>query len=153
MRLIAVSGAVLALISSVLYFVKKDVVTRTAANQAECLVASAGNTYFGPKTKVPGNPQLVRIEIVLKDSQDDSGPQLVSAEFYNRNIPLKPRDIYGNRGSASFQVPPGKYKLTWTTNRDKYVWPRQENHEEEVTVSPRDLWLQIEIKGAEAQIN
>jgi hypothetical protein len=113
---------------------------------------TASYTYFGPDKPVPGNPQLVRLEVLIRDSPDADGLQIVSAEFNHTNIPLKPRDIYGNRGNASFQVKPGTYKLQWVVNRDKFAWPRTITHEEVVTVSPRDLWLQISIEGETASI-
>lgn len=113
----------------------------------------ASNTYFGPVTPAPGNPQLVRIELMVRDSPDASGLQIVSVQFDHTSVPLKPRDIYGNRGNASFQVKPGKYQLIWTVNRDKFAWPRTVTHEEVVTVNPRDLWLQISIVGETASIN
>ncbi|HEY4255559.1 MAG TPA: hypothetical protein VGM34_04355, partial [Chlamydiales bacterium] len=82
------------------------------------------NTYLGPKHPLEGNPQLVKVQVVVRDSTDEKGPQVVSVYFNQQNVPLKPRDIYGNRGMASFQVPPGKYKLRWKVNRNKIVWPR-----------------------------
>jgi hypothetical protein len=112
----------------------------------------AQNTYLGPTSPVPGNPQLVRVEVIVHDSPDPSGVQIESAEFNSTPIPLKPRDIHGYRGTASFQVPPGKYKLRWKVRRDKVVWPRSTSHEEEVNISPKDLWLQISIEGDTASI-
>lgn len=99
-----------------------------------------------------GNPQLVRVQVIVRDAPEASGLQIISAQFNEQPIPLQPRDIYGNRGMASFQVPPDKYKLKWKMNRDKFAWPRTISHEEEVTISPRDLWLQITIEGETASI-
>ena len=113
----------------------------------------ASNTYLGPTKPIPGHPKLIRVEVLVNDAYDASGPQVVRVEFNRINIPLKPRDIYGNRGSGSFQVPPGKYKLQWTINQDKANWPRTIVHEEEVTISPRDLWIQILIEGEEVTIS
>jgi hypothetical protein len=110
------------------------------------------NTYLGPTEPIPGNPDLVRIEILIKDSPDLAGVQIQSVTFDGQAIPLKPRDIFGKRGSASFQVRPGKYNLRWTVNRDKIIWPRTSSHEEEVIISPRDLWVQILIEGDSASI-
>jgi hypothetical protein len=109
-------------------------------------------TYKGPKTPVPGNPELVRIQILVRDSAEAGGVQVQRVEFNGEGIPLKPRDIYGNRGDASFQVFPGKYKLTWVVQKSKLIWPRTVTHEEAVNVSPRDLWLQIAIEGEQASI-
>lgn len=112
----------------------------------------AQNTYMGPTEPIPGNPHLVRVEILIKDSSDLAGVQIQSVTFDGRAIPLKPRDIFGKRGAASFQVLPGQYNLRWTVNRDKTVWPRNLSHEEIVTISPRDLWVQILIEGDNASI-
>jgi len=146
MRLIALVGALLPILSSILFFLKD-----LPENRNTSLLASAGNTYFGPKS--PTSEHLVRVQVIMKDSEEASGPQLTRVEFNGTMIPLKPRDVYGNRGSGSFQVSPGKYKLHWTTSRDNFAWPREVNHEEEVTISPRDLWLQLEIQGDKAEIS
>ena len=146
MRLVALAGAFLTVLSSILFCLKSSPQDKTIS-----LLASAGNTYFGPKS--PVSEQLVRVQVIMKDSEEASGPQLTRVEFNGTMIPLKPRDVYGNRGSGSFQVAPGKYKLRWTTSRDQFAWPREVNHEEEVTISPRDLWLQLEIQGDKAVIS
>jgi hypothetical protein len=117
-----------------------------------CLLALFGYTYKGPTSPVPNENKLVRIEVVLRDSPDLAGVQIQKAELNGEEIPLQPRDLFGNRGSAGFQLLPGKYRLKWTVQRDKRVWPRVINHEEEVTVSPRDLWIQILIVGEDASI-
>ncbi len=113
---------------------------------------TAQNTYMGPTSPVPGDPYLVRVELLIKDSSDAGGAQIQSVTFDGRDIPLKPRDIFGKRGAASFQLAPGTYSLRWTVNRDKIVWPRFKSFEEEVTLSPRDLWVQIIIEGEHASI-
>lgn len=112
----------------------------------------AQNTYLGPTRPIPGNPQLVKVEILIKDSADLAGVQIQRVTFDGQEIPLKPRDIFGKRGGASFQVAPGQYTLRWTVNRDKIVWPRQVSHEELVNISGRDLWVQIIIEGNNASI-
>lgn len=112
----------------------------------------AQNTYMGPTSPVPGDPYLVKVELLIKDSPDAGGAQIQSVTFDGRDIPLKPRDIFGKRGAASFQLAPGTYSLRWTVNRDKIVWPRFMSFEEEVNLSPRDLWVQILIEGEHASI-
>lgn len=110
------------------------------------------NTYLGPSNKIPGNPQLVRVQVLINDDPKLGGLEIQSAEFNHMSIPLKPRDVYGFRGEASFQCRPGKYKLKWVVQRDKLVWPRTISHEEVVTIDPRDLWVQISIEGETASI-
>lgn len=113
----------------------------------------AQNTYLGPIQPIPGNPDLVRVQIVVRDSPDSGGAQIQSVEFNGQRIPLKPRDIHGNRGGASFQVPPGKRKLKWVVQNDKVTWPRTNKHEEEVNIDGRDYWIQILIVGDTASIS
>ncbi len=120
------------------------------ASQQDLLIASY--SYQGPKNPVPGNPQLIRIELIVRDSPEAGGPQIKTVIFNDKEIQLKPRDIYGGRGTAGFQLSPGKYNLSWTVQRDLRVWPRFLTHEEEVTLDPRDLWLQIEIVGDDVSI-
>jgi hypothetical protein len=111
----------------------------------------ASYSYQGP-THSTAKTSLVRIEILVRDSPQAGGLQIQNVEFDGQKVPLQPRDIYGNRGSASFQVSPGKYKLRWVVQRDKLYWPRKLTQEEEVNVDPKDLWLQIEIVGDSASI-
>ena len=110
------------------------------------------NTYLGPTSPLPGNPYLVRVELLVRDSPDLAGAQIQNVVFDGQAIPLKPRDIFGKRASASFQLAPGKYNLRWTVQRDKFVWPRTLTHAEEVDISPKDLWIQILIEGDSASI-
>jgi hypothetical protein len=147
-RLIAAVGALLVIAASCLYYHKS-----TPKMELIELLASAGNTYFGPKSPPAGNPQLIYVQIYLKDSPDSAGPELVQVQFDHTNIPLKPRDLRGDRGSASFQLKPGKYKLRWKVNLHRYEWPRTSDHEIEVTLDPRDLWIQLEIEGETATIS
>ena len=109
-------------------------------------------TYKGPTQPIPGNPQLVRVEVIVRDSPEAGGVQVQTVAFNGEGVPLKPRDIFGNRGTASFQVLPGKYKLQWTVQRDKFIWPRNLTREEIVTIDPRDLWIQVSIEGEEVSI-
>jgi hypothetical protein len=150
MQVLVCAGALLAASSLVLFFKRAPLSSGSDGSQG--LLAS--NTYFGPTNQwAPGNSNLIRVQILIRDSDDDAGPQVLSVTFNQKEIPLKPRDIYGNRGTASFQLPPGKYKLQWKTNQDKVAWPRNTTHEEELTLSPRDLWIQIEIDGDKASIS
>lgn len=112
------------------------------------------NDYLGPTQRKPANAKLIRVQILINDDPNPSGVQIQSAEFDQQKIPLKPRsDIYGFRGQASFQKQPGKYKLRWTVKRDESAWPRTVVHEEEVTLDPRDLWIQITVTGEKAEIS
>jgi hypothetical protein len=113
----------------------------------------AQNTYFGPTEPIPGSPHLIRVQILIRDSDVPSGLQMKSVTFNGTSIPLKPRDVSGYRGQASFQLPPGKYSLKWVVERDKRAWPRTLNREEEVILDPRDLWIQISIEGDTATIS
>lgn len=109
-------------------------------------------SYLGPKKSTASEADLIRVEVLVKDSPDLSGLEIRDVTFNGQNVPLKPRDVFGKRGSASFQLPPGKYSLRWTVNRDTIIWPRILDLEEEVNLDPRDLWVQIIIVGDKASI-
>ncbi len=111
-----------------------------------------GYSYQGPTNPIPGDPSLIHVEIMVRDSPESGGVQIRSVSFNDVKIPLKPRDIYGNRGTAGFRLPSGRYDLVWTVQRDKLIWPRILSHQETVTLDPRDLWIQVEIVGEEASI-
>jgi hypothetical protein len=141
-------GTSLVMLGTILFFKQGAFPLQTSG-----LVCQSVNEYSGPTKKIPGNPQLIRIQVLVNDDPNPQGVQILDAEFDQQDIPLKPRDIYGFRGQSSFQTPPGKYKLKWTVHRDKFAWPRTIKHEEEVTISPRDLWIQITITGENASIS
>lgn len=124
-----------------------------ATSHHSTLVTQNTNTYLGPNEKAPGNPQLIRVQVLVYNDPNPKGVTIDSANFDGTSIPIKPRDIYGFRGQASFQKSPGKYKLRWVVERDKQVWPRTITHEEEVILDPRDLWIQITITGETAEIS
>lgn len=111
------------------------------------------NNYLGPNQKNARNGDLVRIQVLVYNDPDPKGVTINEAKFDGTSIPLKPRDIYGFRGQASFQKEPGKYKLSWEVERSGTGWPRSVKHEEQVTVDGRDLWLQITITGDKAVID
>ncbi len=145
-QLLALAGTLLGILAVSLFFQKRTV-PFAAINS---LIAQ--NTYMGPVQPAPGKRQPVRVEVMVSDSPEAGGVQIQEVEFDGSPIPLKPRDIYGNRGGASFQKEPGTYRLYWRVNRTKSAWPRNTSHEEVVTISPRDLWIQIIIEGEKASI-
>lgn len=148
-HLFFISSTLICVLNLMIYFYQVGTTLPFSLSEEALLTQ---NTYLGPKEPVPGNPQLVRVEILIKDSADLAGVQIQSVTFDGQSIPLKPRDIFGKRGAASFQLAPGKYTLRWTVNRDKMIWPRTISHNEEVIIDPRDLWVQILIEGDQASI-
>lgn len=117
------------------------------------LFAQNTNDYLGPNQPIPGNPQLVRIQILVYNDPKPKGVRIENVTFNGQKLSLKPRDIYGFRGQASFQQRPGKYKLRWEVNRDDQTWPRTIKHEEELFIDKRDMWIQVTIVGNEASIS
>ncbi len=147
-----VAGTLLAMLGILLFFKQGSFPFMSMSHHAR-LVAQNVNEYKGPTHKLPGNPQRIRVQILINDDPNPQGVQIESVEFNGQPITLKPRDIYGFRGQGSFQTAPGKYKLKWTVRRDRIVWPRTISHEEEVDLDPRDLWIQITITGETASIS
>lgn len=148
-QIFALLGTALFLIGAILIFRQSSSLKVGQIFDSGMLVQ---NTYLGPTSPVTGNPQLIRVEVSFRDTPELGGVEIQSGRFNGVAIPLKPRDVYGFRGKGSFQLPPGKYKLSWTVNREKYAWPRTVDHEELVTLDPRDLWVQIEVVGDQASI-
>lgn len=148
---ILVIGTVLTMMGTLLFF-KQGSIPFAASNHHSLIVQNT-NSYLGPKEKIPGNPQLIRVQVLVNDDPSPQGVQILEAEFDQIDIPLKPRDVYGFRGQASFQKAPGKYMLRWRVKRDSFAWPRTVSHEEEVNLDPRDLWIQITITGNTAAIS
>jgi hypothetical protein len=151
-QLFTVFGALLS-IAGILLFFKQGDLPLLSKSSLSSLVAQNTNTYLGPNQKVPGNPQLIRVQVLAYNDPNPKGVEIREVIFDGTCIPLKPRDIYGFRGQASFQKPPGKYKLSWIVEKDKQAWPRTISHEEEVILDPRDLWIQITITGNAAEIS
>jgi len=56
------------------------------------------NTYFGPIAPAPGNQQLIRVEVIIRDDPAPGGLQVQEVQFNRTKIPLKPRDVNGFRG-------------------------------------------------------
>ena len=146
-------AATFLLMMGTLLFFKQGPYPLSSLNHHSNLIVQNTNDYFGPTQKVPGNVQLIRVQILVNDDPNPKGVQIVSADFNDKSIPIKPRDIYGFRGQGSFQLPPGHYKLRWKVQRDKFAWPRTLTHEEEVNLDSRDLWIQITIQGEKASIS
>jgi hypothetical protein len=152
-QVLLIFGTTLFMVGTLLFFNQGAFPLMSSNHHSSSLVAQSVNEYLGPSKKVTGNPQLVRVQVLINDDPNPQGVQIVDAQLDQQFISLKPRDIYGFRGQSSFQMPPGKYKLRWTVHRDKFAWPRTIKREEEVTISPRDLWIQITITGEKASIS
>ncbi len=143
-NLLLLVSSTLALTATFLFFQK--------VSSAPSLITQSVNEYLGPNTRTSKNNQLVRVQILVNDDPGPAGVQIEKVTFHKKTLNLKPRDIYGFRGEASFQLAPGTYRLKWTVKRDALAWPRTTSHEEEVQVDPRDLWIQITITGETAAI-
>ena len=151
-QFLLVLGTALVMMGTLLVFKQKELPIFTATHHSS-LISQNTNTYLGPHQKIPGDPRMVRVQILIYNDPNPKGVKITSAEFDGTDIPLKPRDIYGYRGQASFQKPPGKYKLKWVVDRDTQDWPRKIEHEDTVVLDSRDLWIQITINGDRAEIS
>ncbi len=131
------------------FFIRESVSRiETAKSQKKELA----QTYFGPTEGSQEDKGLVRIELHVKDGPKSGSPQVESVTFDGQSIPLKPRGVFGKRGVASFQLPPGTYLLQWEVSRNKWVWPRTTSHKKEVHIDGKELWIQIIIEGDNVSI-
>lgn len=148
-QLILVLGTTLTIAATFLFFKQGPF---SILSKHPVLIAQNVNEYLGPAGK-NSDTGLIRVQLLINDDPNPKGVQIVKVTFDHKNLILKPRDIYGFRGQSSFQMAPGRYTLKWTVRRDKSAWPRTSSYEEEVTIDPRDLWLQITIIGEKASIS
>ncbi|MDE3055901.1 MAG: hypothetical protein KGI80_04320 [Verrucomicrobiota bacterium] len=116
------------------------------------IVLFAQYIYEGPTSPEPNSSSLIKVEIMVRDDPTTGVGEILSVTFAGEEIPLKPADIFGNRGAASFQLLPGKYQLVWVVQRSKRVWPRTITHRADVIVDPRDVWVQVLIQGEKVSI-
>ena len=78
LQILAVAGALLTAVSTLFYF------NRGPFPSGELL---ASNTYLSPTKPIPGNPQLVRVEVLVLDSSDPAGPK---SSAWNSTKPMFP---------------------------------------------------------------
>jgi hypothetical protein len=121
-------------------------------NVEDQILCQNSNYYLGPKSGSSNN-QLVRIQLIMNDSPKNGGPQLLEVYFNDQSVPLKPRDIFGSRGQASFQLPAKSYSLKWKLQLDKENWPRTQTKQETIIIDPKDMWIQITIEGDKVTIS
>lgn len=105
-------------------------------------------------TTLPAAPSpLTRVEVFVYDEPKIGGVQVLSAQFNNINIPLKPRDLQKYRGSASYQLKPGQYELDWRVQKDKINWPRTVDHKQMFQIQPGEFTIHITIEGDQASMD
>lgn len=144
-------GTALLMMATLSFFKQKEMPLFSAIHHSS-LIAQNTNNYLGPNQRLPNNVQMIKIQVLVYNDPNPAGVKIVNAELDGSSIPLKPADIHGFRGQASFQKSPGKYKLKWVVDRGESTWPRTVEHEENVHLNPRDMWLQISISGDTAEI-
>lgn len=143
LQCLCIFGALITALATCLFFQQTPLLS-----QAHLPVVQNINEYLGPTERIQG-PEKVRVQLLINDAPSLSEGQIESVSFNGKTLTLKPRDVYGFRGQASFQMPPGRYLLKWTVRRDRWIWPRTVYHSEEITLSPNDLWVQIQITGSQ----
>ncbi len=147
-----VIGTAIFMLGALFFFRETDIPLLGAKHHSD-LLSQNTNTYLGPNERTPKDQELIRVQVLVYNDPNPKGVKIAKVKFDGSSVPLKPRDIYGYRGQASFQKPPGKYKLSWEVERDAKIWPRIVDHEEEVFLDARDYWIQITITGEQAEIS
>ncbi len=88
----------------------------------------------------------VRIEIEVMDDVSKENGHVLSVAFAGQNIPLKPVDPTGRRGSTFLRLPPGNYSLQWEV-KSPGGFPSTNRIEKSVSVSANEIGIYLLIKG------
>lgn len=95
----------------------------------------------------PNLQHYVKVKLEIRENTDPLGDKIVSVQLGGHNIPLRPADPTGNRGTTHLQLKPGKYVLKWKVKKQRYTWPRYSIYKEEIDISPKTLWIDILLDG------
>lgn len=96
---------------------------------------------------------LTRIEIEVKDDQMSPDGKIMSVFFDDNQLTLHPSDQHGKRGSTLLHRKAGVYTLVWTVKNNPYAEQKETTNTHQVTISPTDLWIHINIVGKKVSIN
>lgn len=123
-----------------------------------CAFFIAQSPYYGPNepphfsTPLPGTYDYTEVAINVYDQPELGGLKIESVSFNGTNISLQGADIHGFRGGGNFKVKLGSYPLVWSASKDSQTWPRTVQFKQTIQVGKRDDWLQVTIRGDQAQV-
>jgi hypothetical protein len=89
----------------------------------------------------------IRIEVEVMDDVAKPNGQVLSVQFAGKQIPLKPVDPTGRRGSAFLQLLPGNYPIQWDVKNSSASFPPTLHFEKNVSVQANDIGTYVLIKG------
>ena len=89
----------------------------------------------------------IRIEVEVMDDVAKENGHVLSVQFAGRDIPLKPVDPTGRRGSAFLQLLPGNYPLKWRIKNSEGAYPASIDIEKNITIVANDIGIYLLIKG------
>ncbi len=123
-----------------------------------CAFTLAQTPYYGPNEPPHFSQPLANtydyteVQINVYDQPELGGLKIVDVSFNGSSLPLQAPDLHGFRGGGSFKMKLGSYPLVWKASRDSSSWPRTVQFKQTVQVGKRDDWLQITIRGDQAQV-
>ena len=89
----------------------------------------------------------IRVEVEVMDDVKKPSGQVLSVEFAGHNIPLKPPDPTGRRGTAFLQLPPGKYPLRWQLKNSEGGYPSSQSFEKTIQINGNEIGVYLLVKG------
>lgn len=101
----------------------------------------------------PKSEHLIRVEIEVNNSQENTDTPVVEVIFNNKKINLVTADPQGRKGSYFFQVPPGKYTLEWKVKNNEYSWPKFSSYKKFIDIAEEKQWVYIQIQGRQVLVN
>lgn len=90
------------------------------------------------------------VELTLKVEDQAYNLKIKSVNFNGQEIPLEnPNDMFKPRKEIRFKLPPGRYPLTWSTDKGGPKWAETppKVHERILVLESGDSIVKINIKG------
>ena len=92
------------------------------------------------------HPQVqhyVKVKLEIRENPDPLADKIIRVHLAGRNIPLRPANPTGNRGTAHLQLKPGKYMLEWKVKKQRHSWPRYAIYKEKVDIPSQAIWIDL----------
>lgn len=89
------------------------------------------------------------VQVTLKIEDQNYNLGVKSASFNGEEIKLDPPDMFKPRKEVQFKLPPGRYSLTWTTQKGGPKWAEEppKVFEKILVLESGDSVVRVNIKG------
>ena len=94
------------------------------------------------------------VDLTLKVEDAAYNLRIKSMRFNGLDIPLDASDLFKPRKIVQYKLPPGRYMLNWSTEKNGARWQEEavKNHERILVLETGDHIVRIGIKGDDVSI-